>query len=72
MKIILIVAILVAIGTVLPPTDACCCSLLDACVGSKACNVFGCNCKTQCYKGKCGYCPRCSVDITEVNVGITA
>jgi len=51
---------MVAIGTVLVPAiDGCCCSITTACQG--LCNIFGCNCETECYNGYCGYCIQCVV-----------
>ena len=56
----------------IPSIDGCCCSLLAACTGPNDCNIFGCNCETHCYKGRCGYCYRCSttIDFKGGDVGI--
>ena len=36
------------------------------------CNIFGCNCDTTCYKGRCGYCYKCNlnIDLGKLNIGV--
>merc|ERR1712008_319081 len=57
-------------GFLIPSIDGCCCNVTKGCVGSKACNIFGCNCETYCYNGRCGYCARCTVDVVPSDFGI--
>ena len=65
MRILIHVALFAMLaGFLIPSIDGCCCSLniFKAC-GKHSCNFFGCNCDTTCYKGRCGYCYKCSLKL---------
>ena len=64
MRILIHIALFAMLaGFLIPSIDGCCCDYLTACTGPSACNVFGCNCDTYCYNGRCGYCQRCGVNV---------
>ena len=75
MRILIHVALFAMLaGFLIPSIDGCCCGVLKGCSGLIDCNFFGCDCFTHCYKGRCGYCGRCSSRIVfnggNIGVGV--
>ena len=70
MRILIHIALFAMLaGFLIPSIDGCCCNRFASCTGPDACNIFGCNCETYCYKGRCGYCPRCETKLDVLESG---
>ena len=73
MRILIHIALFAMLaGYLIPSIDGCCCNWFSSCTGDYGCNVFGCNCETYCYKGRCGYCYKCNlnIDLGKLNIGV--
>ena len=70
MRILIHIALFAMLaGYLIPSIDGCCCNWFSSCTGEYGCNIFGCNCETYCYKGRCGYCARCKTTLDVLESG---